>query len=610
MYRVGPSPIGSGPSIGHLNDGIYRVRVKDNNNCVINKNFTLKYEYKNYVADKKNNTNCSDNEASCDGFIKIATKGNKQYTYSWSGPNGFSSTSKDINNLCPGSYNLTATESNGCTEIINVNICCCHANDSQYSECDGTGLQINVAKTVISPKTNTSNDGSISLNATGGLGQYYYKWSGPNGFTSTEKDLINIGIGNYCVTVTDGCQSTNWCLDLKSCGDKNIQASGNVLNTCEGYNYGKITLTVNGQGTAPFSYNWSNGQTTKDIDNLGVGNYCVTVTDAHGCVATNCFNVGTHLEDYEYITIPCGTQYKCNGHNTRFVPSNNYYVTYAGCNIKNYHCALTGGISGFEILPYQYFRANWDQCIIEALCPVSGQWIYYSTGQYVDTYDWVPLPDCNCIACYHFSYCIIGNSYVIYDYRQVNPDYCGPPPGLNESLTPQILQADLRLNEFLYLLSKNNEISANYEVFLPPNVRDTMYSVEYNHILDSLKNSESNLLLVKNINENRLDTLICTSKPCGGISVNDLKERIINNKLSIKPNPFASMITITLDKNEHEIGTITLYDAIGNIVWENGFNNNLKHIEYTLNTSNYPTGIYFVKISGDINAIKKIIKNN
>ena len=39
-------------------------------------------------------------------------------------------------------------------------------------------------------------------------------------------------------------------------------------------------------GTGPYTYVWSNGVTNSEIDNIGVGAYQVTVTDANGCSAT------------------------------------------------------------------------------------------------------------------------------------------------------------------------------------------------------------------------------------------------------------------------------------------------------------------------------------
>ena len=70
-----------------------------------------------------------------------------------------------------------------------------------------------------------------------------------------------------------------------------------VVDLCEGFSAsatsssntewqggnGTINITVNA-GTAPYTYSWNNGETTKDLTGLSAGVYTLTVTDNNGCV--------------------------------------------------------------------------------------------------------------------------------------------------------------------------------------------------------------------------------------------------------------------------------------------------------------------------------------
>ena len=49
------------------------------------------------------------------GSIDLTVSGGTtNYNYSWTGPNGFTSTDEDLNALIAGSYQITGSDNNGC----------------------------------------------------------------------------------------------------------------------------------------------------------------------------------------------------------------------------------------------------------------------------------------------------------------------------------------------------------------------------------------------------------------------------------------------------------------------------------------------------------------
>jgi hypothetical protein len=65
---------------------------------------------------------------------------------------------------------------------------------------------------------------------------------------------------------------------------------GSVSHSYGGDTRGEVLLSLY-NGTAPYTYKWSNGATTQNVANLAKGDYWVQVTDANGNVANNKFTV-------------------------------------------------------------------------------------------------------------------------------------------------------------------------------------------------------------------------------------------------------------------------------------------------------------------------------
>ena len=122
-------------------------------------------------------------------------------------------------------------------------------------------------------------DGKIELTATEDA-EYSYQWINSE---STANVLENVVAGNYQVVISDEhlCEITKT-YTVSQPDEIVAEIAGFRKPKCGGTD-GEITVSA----TAEYNYSWSNGATTKDLANVGVGDYTVTVTDpANGCFIT------------------------------------------------------------------------------------------------------------------------------------------------------------------------------------------------------------------------------------------------------------------------------------------------------------------------------------
>jgi hypothetical protein len=80
------------------------------------------------------------------------------------------------------------------------------------------------------------------------------------------------------------------------CSSVTITASAISTPDTNSTGVGAIDLTVGGNGSAPYTYLWSNDSTTQDLTDLLTGIYSVVITDVNGCTANYAFLVNNYTD--------------------------------------------------------------------------------------------------------------------------------------------------------------------------------------------------------------------------------------------------------------------------------------------------------------------------
>lgn len=132
-----------------------------------------------------------------------------------------------------------------------------------------------------------ASDGSLTVNASGGLGSYAYQWDAAAG-SSTMATVSGLSAGIYEVTVTDslGCTDViSVTLDDANSAALAVDSTSNITCFGDGNGYAEVTATP-AMGSTVTSYLWSNGETTAIATMLPSGTNTLTVTDDQNCVST------------------------------------------------------------------------------------------------------------------------------------------------------------------------------------------------------------------------------------------------------------------------------------------------------------------------------------
>ncbi|MFN5183735.1 MAG: PKD domain-containing protein, partial [Bacteroidota bacterium] len=194
----------------------------------------------------------------------------------------------------PGIYKVNLVAYSNCGQL-----------DSSYEYVNIPDSKIKIITNQVASNCGLSDGKAIAI-ASGGTLPYVYEWTnGDNGFIA---DSIPAGI--YSVTVKDKKGCSNYSIATVSDIQGPTILVNNVIDaSCNNGNNGVIDISVIGS-SAPYSFVWSNGKTTEDINNLVAGPYEVIVTDANGCKATK--SIYVEEPDPYYISFtsllpPCGS---------------------------------------------------------------------------------------------------------------------------------------------------------------------------------------------------------------------------------------------------------------------------------------------------------------
>jgi subtilisin-like proprotein convertase family protein len=246
-----------------LGSGLYKCEITDINGCGI--------ETKNYEIKTISNISIlttSIVKPSCKGVkngeINISHNGiYPPFKFSWS--NG--DTLQNVINVSDGFYKLTVTDALGCK-----------AESDKIELISNSSLNaINSYKKL--PLCFGDKTGILDFDVIGGVPPFQFLWE--DGYNKKRRDQLAGGI--YKLTITD---AQNCISELSGNIKEPDSLSIKVVNIedvrCFGKNSGQIKLKVSG-GIGPYDFEWNDGVSQPNRNNISAGNYWVKISDSNGC---------------------------------------------------------------------------------------------------------------------------------------------------------------------------------------------------------------------------------------------------------------------------------------------------------------------------------------
>lgn len=300
--------------ISNLSAGVYTVTVQDANTCsALASVFILDATP---ISPNASATNESAIGAQDGTATTLPTGGSAPYSFLWS--NG--STEQSIVGLSPGTYTVVVTDANQCTSEQTVMVFTVNC-----------AIQLSIS--VMDVPCFGDPNGFVSAVVSGGALPYTFEWSnGPMGQTQ-----FSIPAGTYTVTATDAAGCTAVQSVVVNQPDELVATVTDIQHVlCPTDLTGSATISVTG-GNGPYSFGWPNGSG----NNLGVGNYTVTITDSGGCSTMVGFSIVANDSIPPTITCPADIQV-CGPDFINFAPAS----ASDNCGMMGLPIRISGPASG------------------------------------------------------------------------------------------------------------------------------------------------------------------------------------------------------------------------------------------------------------------------
>ena len=198
----------------------------------------------------------------------MVTGGTPDYTFSWVNSTfSLSIATEDLNGFVADTYTYEIIDDNACILTGSIDI-------SEPDELVPSLLATNIL-------CYGEATGELDLTVIGGLGPYGFTWT--NG--SVIEDQVGLIAGYYEVTVTDSNNCQAIIGETLTQPSDTISFNFDVINvSCNAGSNGAIDLFVEGGTPGPgYTYLWSTGETTSDIEDLTAGFHIFELLDANAC---------------------------------------------------------------------------------------------------------------------------------------------------------------------------------------------------------------------------------------------------------------------------------------------------------------------------------------